>query len=75
MMADDQTPEREIYVNGRIPGGKYFIDLDYIVIEAPHPTRPGKTIQKLDRIILTRKAESTHQEAVEESLGSFRIRC
>ena len=70
-VADDQSPEREIHVNGRIPGGKYFIDLEFEMETVDHPERPGKSYQKLDTIKVTQKAESTHQEASEVSLGPF----
>ena len=70
-MADDQTPEREIHVNGRIPGGRYFVDIEFEMKTSAHSTSPEKTIEKLHTIQLTRKAESTHQEASQASLGSF----
>lgn len=70
-VADDQTPEREIHVNGRIPGGKYFVDVEFEMQASAHPLRPEKTVEKLHAIQLIRKAESTHQGASEASLGSF----
>lgn len=51
-VADDQSPEREIHVNGRIPGGKYFVDLEFSMVTVPHPERPGKSYEKLDTIKL-----------------------
>ena len=73
-VADDQTPEREIHVNGRIPGGKYFVDLEFDTVTIPAPERPGKTFEKLEKIRLMRKAESTHKESAEASLGVFQDR-
>lgn len=70
-VADDMTAEREIHVAGRIPGGKYFIDLEFDSITKEVPERPGKTCEMLDTITATWKAESTHQEAPEASLGDF----
>ena len=70
-VADDDTAEREIRVNGRCPSSKSFIDLEFTMVTQDDPERPGKVREKLDTITATWKAESTHQEGAEASLGSF----
>lgn len=71
VVADDDTTEREIRVNGRCPSSKSFIDLEFTMILQDDPERPGKAREKLDTITATWKAESTYQEGTEASLGSF----
>ena len=71
VVADDDTTEREIRVNGRIPGSTTFIDLEFGMVTKADPERPGKSHEKLDTITVNFKAESNHQEGTEASLGDF----
>ena len=71
VVADDDTTEREIRVNGRIPGSTTFIDLEFGMVTKDDPERPGKSHEKLDTITVNFKAESNRQEGAEASLGDF----
>ena len=44
-VSDDDTPQRDIEVIGRIPGGMHYIDLVFTDITEPHPSKPGRTYQ------------------------------